>query len=513
MKKFVKKENGVTIITITLMVIVITIIISVLAFYARNSIQMEQFGNMRADIEEIENKAQMYYIENGVLPIDQKTKKTRGQMKGDDEFFNQNDGDTYYLVNTDFIGVTKVYDTQYYINEATHTVYAENTLEVGKKNYPRPKEVFDKLHVESKTPSWEDECFEAPSDMFTYDDSGYITGVDKEFCDKHRNDPAYSKYFTDSINWKNIIIPAYQSNGKPIIGIRKNAFTGVNLNGGALKIPGTVKDVESTILGGGSNPKEIFINAKIIDVNAFRGAGFQQVTKITIGPSCQMPDGASCGNGLFSMAVNAKELVIGTTCLGAYAFSNCKNLSTITIDAPIEIIPEGCFMNNSNANSTMKIDLPSSLRRIEKRAFANGAIAELIMPENLEYIGEEAFASVNWGQPRLNKIDFNGNTKITEIQPRTFKGCSSLRSVTLGAEVKVIGESAFESCQNNLSTLICNDKLERIEQSAFRYCNGFQNGSVKFNSGLKYIGHFAFGNTNLRNKQIPSGTQCESDAF
>ena len=84
MKKFVKEENGVTIITITLMVIVITIIISVLAFYARNSIQMEQFGNMRADIEEIENKAQMYYIENGVLPIDQKTKKTRGQMKGDD---------------------------------------------------------------------------------------------------------------------------------------------------------------------------------------------------------------------------------------------------------------------------------------------------------------------------------------------------------------------------------------------------------------------------------------------
>ena len=40
MKKFVKEENGVTIITITLMVIVITIIISVLAFYARNSIQM-----------------------------------------------------------------------------------------------------------------------------------------------------------------------------------------------------------------------------------------------------------------------------------------------------------------------------------------------------------------------------------------------------------------------------------------------------------------------------------------
>lgn len=513
MRKFVVKENGITIITVTLMVIVITIIISVLAFYGRNSIQMEQFGNMRADIEEIENKAQMYYVEKGALPIDKNNSKTRGQMKGDDDLFNPNDGDKYYLVNTDFIGVTKVYDTQYYINEVTHTVYAENTITVKNKDYPRPKETFDKLHVESKTPSWEDECFDAPAGMFICDDDGYIVGVNKEFCNQHRNDPAYSKYFTDAINWKNLIIPAYQENGKPIVGIRKNAFTDININGGAIKIPSTVREVEPIILGGGSNPKEIYINAIIIDVDAFRGAGFQQVSKIVIGPSCQMPDGTSCGNGLFSMAVNAREIEIGTTCLGAYAFSNCINVSSITIDAPVEIIPEGCFMNSSNANSTMKIDLPSSLRRIEKRAFANGAIAELIMPENLEYIGEEAFASVNWGQPKLNKIDFNGNTKITEIKPRTFYGCSSLRSVTLGAEVKVVGESAFENCQNNLSTLICNDKLERIEQSAFRYCNGFQNGSVKFNSGLKYIGHFAFGSTNLRNKQIPSGTQCESDAF
>ena len=513
MKKFVVKENGVTIITVTLMVIVITIIISVLAFYGRNSIQMEQFSNMRADIEEIENKAQMYYMEKGVLPIDQKTMKTRSEMKGDSDLFNPNDGDTYYLVNTDSIGVNKVYDTQYYINEVTHTVYAENTITVKNKNYPRPKETFDKLDVDSNSPEWEKECFEAPAGMFICDEEGYITGIDKDFCNQHRNSATYSKYFTDATNWKNLFIPAYQENGDPITGIRKNAFTNINLNGGALKIPSTVRNVESIIFGSGAEPKEIYINAVVIDADAFRGAGFQQVNKIVIGPSCQIPDATSCGNGLFSMATNVKEIEIETTCLGAYAFSNCFNASSITIDAPLEIIPEGCFMNSSNANSTIKIDLPSSLRRIEKRAFANGAIAELIMPENLEYIGEEAFASINGGQPKLNKIDFNGNTKITEIQPRTFYGCSSLRSVTLGAEVKIVGESAFESCQNNLTTLVCNDKLERIEQSAFRYCNGFQNGSVKFNSGLKYIGHFAFGGTNLRNKQIPSGTQCESDAF
>ena len=178
MKKFVVKENGITIITVTLMVIVITIIISVLAFYGRNSIQMEQFSNMRADIEEIENKAQMYYMEKGVLPIDQKTMKTRSEMKGDSDLFNPNDGDTYYLVNTDSIGVNKVYDTQYYINEVTHTVYAENTITVKNKNYPRPKETFDKLDVDSNSPEWEKECFEAPAGMFICDEEGYINGID-----------------------------------------------------------------------------------------------------------------------------------------------------------------------------------------------------------------------------------------------------------------------------------------------------------------------------------------------
>ena len=43
MKKSLSNERGVTIITVTLMIIVITIILSVVTFYARNSIQMESW--------------------------------------------------------------------------------------------------------------------------------------------------------------------------------------------------------------------------------------------------------------------------------------------------------------------------------------------------------------------------------------------------------------------------------------------------------------------------------------
>ena len=70
----------------------------------------------------------------------------------------------------------------------------------------------------------------------------------------------------------------------------------------------------------------------------------------------------------------------------------------------------------------------------------------------------------------MKKINFNGNTRITEIQQKTFIGCNNLTSVTLGDSVKIIKKSAFERCTNNLSLVVCNDKLETIEDSAFKDC-------------------------------------------
>lgn len=513
MKKFLSRESGVTIITVTSMIVVIAVILSVIVYYARNSIQMEAFGNLRADVEEIENKAQMYYIEKGTLPIEQDVSKTRMQMEGDDEFFNPNDGDVYYLINVDLIDVNLMYDSEYYINDVTHTVYAEKTIKINGKNYPRPKEDFDRLNVASSSIEWENECYTAPSDMFSFDNDGYITGINIEFCNLHCNDSKYTRFFTDAINWKNLIIPAYQSNGQPVVGIRTDAFTNININGGVLKIPSSIKNVENSIIGSTSNLVVMYVNAKNIDIDAFNGRGFSQVNKIVIGPECHIPDGNSAGNGVFSMAQNLSEVVIGTTSLGKYAFSNCINLKNIQFESSLKIIPEGCFMNSSNANNSINVVFPDSLTRIEKRAFANGAIEELNMTEALEYIGEEAFASVNWGQPKLKKINFNGNTRITEIQQKTFIGCNNLTSVTLGDSVKIIKKSAFERCTNNLSLVVCNDKLETIEDSAFKDCSALQNGSVQFNKGLKYIGHYAFAGTNLQNRNIPSGTQYESDSF
>lgn len=147
MKKFFKKEKGITMITLVLTVIVMMIIVSTLSFYVLNSIQTENFQNMKADILEIEGKALAYYNEKGELPIFKEDVKTMADIgiKGNESFFNQNDGGEYAKVNLDLIGVTPSYKTTYYINTTSFTVYAVDAVSIKGTEYHRPAEKFAKF--------------------------------------------------------------------------------------------------------------------------------------------------------------------------------------------------------------------------------------------------------------------------------------------------------------------------------------------------------------------------------
>ena len=111
MKKLLSREKGVTIITVTTMVIVILVIIAVFGFYARNSVKMESFQGMKADIKEIEAKALLYYVDYKALPITNVNDVKDHFSFGDEEFRNPNDSDKYFKVDLNKLGVTKAYDT------------------------------------------------------------------------------------------------------------------------------------------------------------------------------------------------------------------------------------------------------------------------------------------------------------------------------------------------------------------------------------------------------------------
>lgn len=436
MKKSLSNERGVTIITVTLMIIVITIILSVVTFYARNSIQMEQFGNMRADVEEIENKAQLYYLENnGVLPIcgedDSQRLKHRTDLRGDVEFFNPNDSDDYYKVDTSKINVNVAYDTTYYINEATHTVYASDPIKLSGKNYPRPKETFDQLEADSNIPDWEEECYsnnDVISNFFTYNSDGYITGVDVDYCRANRN----ISYYSDYNNWNRMIIPAYQPNGDPVLGIAKGAFSYIS-NIQELRIPNTVQKIEEGSFSSNTNIVRLYCDAREVDLDAFNGFK-STVQEIHIGPNTKMPDGTGEERGLFSVSSNLRYVWIDTTAIGKYAFYQCTNLQLLVLNNNIETIPYAAFGRCVNGNMT----IVSTDTLIESWPSLSG---NKEFPKKLKTIENFAFYYSN----SINgTLDLSNNVYLTSIGNYAFKGCTQLQKVILSSNT-AYGNDAFES--------------------------------------------------------------------
>ena len=479
MKKFLYGDKGITIITVTTMVIVILVILAVFTFYARNSVKMESFEGMKADIKEIEAKALIYNVDTKALPITSVDDKVTGFTFGDEEFRNPNDTDVYYKVDANKLGITKAYNTDYYINEETLTVYAGTPIRLNGKNYGRYKEKWDIFRKPSANvlPQW---SLDAPPEMYTYDSTNWITGINEQFCNDQANRQKYSYYFIDSINWRNIIIPAYRADGSPVVGIRNGAFARVNVNGGSIKIPATIEIMEQNLFNSASNPNDIYCDGIIVDVNSFKGLGFNNVREIVIGPHCQLPDGNESNGGVFSNAQNLVKITIEGSSIGKYTFSgNCRNVEDIYLLGSPNIIPEGAFMNcglnkdiriHTDVDSTAnEVVFPSSVTTFAKNSFNGSGIRVLTLPPETTEIGEAAFANIN---NRLDTVILN--SMLRTIGDRAFKNDYNLRNISYNGQrgrfndsLQSIGTEAFNGCNNLNNTTISIPRNATVGNNAF----------------------------------------------
>ena len=90
------------------------------------------------------------------------------------------------------------------------------------------------------------------------------------------------------------------------------------------------------------------------------------------------------------------------------------------------------------------ISLPPSVKRLADRAFSNTKIKSIVLPENLEYIGEGAFGSCG----ELRKITIPA--KVETLASAAFSGCEKLYEVLLAenSSLRYIGSGAFSGCRN-----------------------------------------------------------------
>ncbi|EAY05946.1 hypothetical protein TVAG_087240 [Trichomonas vaginalis G3] len=132
----------------------------------------------------------------------------------------------------------------------------------------------------------------------------------------------------------------------------------------------------------------------------------------------------------------------------------------------ITSIGAGCFQQCTALKS---ITLPKSLKRINKQAFTQSSIQNLIIPENVSKIVGEAFLNM----PELETIVFNG--VINSIEEFPFAYCPKLRSIT------------FLNNIINASDYFLGDEVEALRE--FIYCG---NDEVKGDFLYKYAGTEGF---------------------
>ena len=125
------------------------------------------------------------------------------------------------------------------------------------------------------------------------------------------------------------------------------------------------------------------------------------------------------------------------------------------------------------------------------------ALAEVILPEALEEIGDEAFTNC------LNLKVLEIPDTVVTIGNYAFYNCRSLESFASGTGLEQIGEFAFADC-TSLKDVSLGDKVESIDAYAFRNTNFAE---IVLPKSLKVIGERAFSGNGLTSVEIPAGVK------
>ena len=230
----------------------------------------------------------------------------------------------------------------------------------------------------------------------------------------------------------------------------------------------------------------------------------------------EIPEGAMSGKTSLLRLILPDRLKI----INVGAFEGCKNLTgSLIIPEGVTDVMAGAFVDCSSM--TGSLSLPTTLERLGngwERYWYGGPFrecsftSELVLPNNLEYIGSQAFFNCEnlYGELRLPE-------KLKTIKDNAFSGCSNLTgNLAIPQGVTSIPEHAFDNCGFD-GVLTLHDGVISIGERAF-YGAHFKgeldlpkdlvvlsdyvftgcdfSGELKLPAKLRTIGNYAFGDPN-----------------
>jgi hypothetical protein len=192
----------------------------------------------------------------------------------------------------------------------------------------------------------------------------------------------------------------------------------------------------------------------------------------------------------------------GVTNIGAEAFSDCDNLTTVEIPNSVTSIGDYAF---SSCDGLISMVIPESVTSIGNWAFAAYNLTNISVNEN-----NSVYCSIEGNlydkektvlmQYAIGKTEsgFIIPDSVTSINEGAF--CNGkLKSIEIPGSVKSIGDDAFSGC-SYLTTVVLDEGVTSIGSYAFAYCSSLINVTIP--ESVTSIGHGAFDGSDKLNYKV-----------
>ena len=256
--------------------------------------------------------------------------------------------------------------------------------------------------------------------------------------------------------------------------IESKAFYNCNLS--TLTLPQNARKILAYAFGSNSNLLEVNLN--------------------TIG-SLEYEDGVTASTDNISsvktlnLGVNVTEFDIASVFGG-----NDGNLSKINVadgNKYYSSTNDGVLFNVNKtkiifypALSATEYKLPEKVEEIAAGCFKNSNnLEKIIIDANIKKIGDGAFNNC----VKLSEVVFENLNNELVVSDNAFSNCEVLSSITLPEKTTTLGNSAFANC-SGLTTVQLPSTLSYIDSNAFNYCINLT--SITLPKGLESVGDDLF---------------------
>lgn len=295
------------------------------------------------------------------------------------------------------------------------------------------------------------------------------------------------------------------------------------------------KNYHSNPFAANYDPHKLFINGEVAEGTVYVPEGVTRIPNYAF---------SNCRN------ITSIDLPDSVISIGYYAFYGCSGLLSFTIPKSVSDIGDSVFSGCSELKS---ITIPEGVTSIGRSAFYGcGQLTSIIIPSSVTHITSYAFSNcdnlkgvyitdlkawceISFGNDRSNPLhngaDLYVNNAlaknitiphgVTSIGNYSFDGCRSLTSVNIPDSVTSIGNEAFDGCTGLISVSIP-ENVTTIKEYAFNNCTSLINivipGSVKIigesDNDLSRSGYAFSGCSSLTSVVMQEGvTSINDNAF